>query len=430
MAEAKADVDPVVCELQERVVEAKYKVARLKRHLLAWDKNHDNAMSLGHMLRKEMDKLHSTIRSSSSVYDAAVEEDFQRRQVESRDDAVDSIVGELDLDALEKNWKTNLSLGTEAMIDPKNITRYDLTDLELQELLIFCIAVFNKNADQIKYKVEKFLNWCEEQCPLDDDHFTRIRHLEQIHEEDGKPLMNDKTHHAGAKWLVNKFKFGNTTQKSNGIHGIVNSGYDLRTCSEEDLEKISGISMKTSRFFTLHTRPDVRVACLDTHILQWLREYTGLEWIPVKPPSKKKYMLCQQLFLDIADENGISAAELDLTIWNKQRGSDAQQMVGKRQIKRNLLSASRNGIWQFRNIPIYNFLEAEDKKTGEQRLLIILSLDDVDVYDIDLIDDTAHWSFEVALKGKSKVRYNKICCVGDWAVMQDDYEGLIFRYVP
>ena len=222
------------------------------------------------------------------------------------------------------------------MIDPQNITRYDRNDEELQELLIFCIAVFNKPADQIKYKVEDFLNWCKKHSRAK-DHFARIRSLEKRYHDDGLSLVNEYTHHPGAKWLVNKFRFGNTTQKSNGIHGVVNAkGLDLRTCSEQDLEQFSGISMKTSRFFILHTRADANVACLDTHILHWLRDYTGLEWIPVKPPSVKKYLLAEKLFLDIASENEITPAELDLTIWNKQRGSDDQQVVGKRQIKKEL----------------------------------------------------------------------------------------------
>ena len=38
------------------VIEARYVVNRLKNHLKAWDKNHDNAQSMGHMLRKQMEK--------------------------------------------------------------------------------------------------------------------------------------------------------------------------------------------------------------------------------------------------------------------------------------------------------------------------------------------------------------------------------------
>lgn len=63
LAEARAKSDEDYTNKKRQVVEAKYLVSRLKNHLKAWDKNHDNAQSLGHMLRKEMDKLNADIRT-------------------------------------------------------------------------------------------------------------------------------------------------------------------------------------------------------------------------------------------------------------------------------------------------------------------------------------------------------------------------------
>ena len=62
-AEASAKKDPEVVAFKEAYIEAKYAVKRLQQHLRAWDKNHDNAQSLGHMLRKTMDKLNAEIIS-------------------------------------------------------------------------------------------------------------------------------------------------------------------------------------------------------------------------------------------------------------------------------------------------------------------------------------------------------------------------------
>ena len=103
LADAKADSDDIVCALKELVVEAKYMVARLRRHLYAWDKNHDNAQSLGHMLRKEMDKLNADIRYRSQGYDMFVEEDHSRS--ESHDVRIEHVVGELDVEALQEQVK-------------------------------------------------------------------------------------------------------------------------------------------------------------------------------------------------------------------------------------------------------------------------------------------------------------------------------------
>jgi hypothetical protein len=56
-AEAQAKIDPKVVAAKEAVIEKKMRTALLKHHLRAWDKSHENAQSLGHMLRKEMDTL-------------------------------------------------------------------------------------------------------------------------------------------------------------------------------------------------------------------------------------------------------------------------------------------------------------------------------------------------------------------------------------
>jgi len=61
LAEANAKKDTNVCEAKKEIIGAKHKVTLLKQHLKAWDKAHENAMSRGHMVRKEMDKLHTDI---------------------------------------------------------------------------------------------------------------------------------------------------------------------------------------------------------------------------------------------------------------------------------------------------------------------------------------------------------------------------------
>jgi len=61
LAEANAKKDSNVCEAKKEIIGAKHKVTLLKQHLKAWDKAHENAMSRGHMVRKEMDKLNTDI---------------------------------------------------------------------------------------------------------------------------------------------------------------------------------------------------------------------------------------------------------------------------------------------------------------------------------------------------------------------------------
>lgn len=61
LAEANAKKESDVCEAKKEIIAAKHKVTLLKQHLKSWDKAHENAMSRGHMVRKEMDKLHTDI---------------------------------------------------------------------------------------------------------------------------------------------------------------------------------------------------------------------------------------------------------------------------------------------------------------------------------------------------------------------------------
>jgi predicted nucleic acid-binding Zn-ribbon protein len=78
LAEAKAKADQDVVALKEQMNDARYAVNRLKQHLRAWDKNHDNAQSMGHMQRKMMDKLNSDITGGkymgNSVDDELIQE--------------------------------------------------------------------------------------------------------------------------------------------------------------------------------------------------------------------------------------------------------------------------------------------------------------------------------------------------------------------
>lgn len=56
-AEGRTESDEDVVDAKKAVADAKFRVRLLTQHLKAWDKNHENAQSLGHFLRKEMDKL-------------------------------------------------------------------------------------------------------------------------------------------------------------------------------------------------------------------------------------------------------------------------------------------------------------------------------------------------------------------------------------
>lgn len=56
-ADANAKCDEDVADIKRQMVGKKHTVKLLQTFLRAWDRNHENAQSLGHMVRKEMEKL-------------------------------------------------------------------------------------------------------------------------------------------------------------------------------------------------------------------------------------------------------------------------------------------------------------------------------------------------------------------------------------
>jgi thermostable 8-oxoguanine DNA glycosylase len=195
------------------------------------------------------------------------------------------------------------------MIDPVKVTDYNRTTDQLEELLLFCIAVAGKNATRTAINLEKLLQYAYDFS--DGSPFERT--LALMRKEDLPTLMKS-------------FGFGCYNIKAKGFFEAAVSKLNLKTCSVEKLEALYGVGPKTARYFILHTRENARVACLDTHVLKWLSYYTGYK-VPKSTPSKKKYLELEQIFLKIADVMNISPADLDLKIWNKQRGSDEESLA-------------------------------------------------------------------------------------------------------
>ena len=139
-------------------------------------------------------------------------------------------------------WKYN-------MIDPRRITNFNLNDQELQEHMLFAISVAGKNAMTMAKLLIIF--WFMLRRTNGKDCFECVLRLSKRK----KPLSD----------VLKSFGFGCHTNKSDAFKGVAESGLDLRECTTDDLEKIKGIGLKTSRYFIMHTRPDCELACLDTH---------------------------------------------------------------------------------------------------------------------------------------------------------------------
>lgn len=187
------------------------------------------------------------------------------------------------------------------MVDPTNFTRFDLNGAGLQEYVLFAIGVAGKPALTTARLLDKLLKMKPKAKP-----FNSIKAF------GSESVLREKMKSVG---------FGCYNLKARGFWDIANSGIDLKTCTSDDLEKCYGIGMKTSRFFIMHTREyGPAVACLDTHILHFMRD-EGFDNIPKQTPSKKEYLRIEKEYLDLCEKRGKHPAHYDLEIWRKYSGN-------------------------------------------------------------------------------------------------------------
>jgi thermostable 8-oxoguanine DNA glycosylase len=131
-------------------------------------------------------------------------------------------------------------------------------------------------------------------------------------------------HNGCLDYRLRQAKVGNYGKVFKAFHEAAFSGLDLRICSPAELEAIHGIGPKTARFFLIWTRPDVRVAALDVHVLRWLRDL-GYD-APRQTPSGRKYAELEAVFLVEAERRGLTPRELDEVVWSAGSNRDQGQI--------------------------------------------------------------------------------------------------------
>ena len=185
-------------------------------------------------------------------------------------------------------------------INPKKITDFNRTKADLELFAVFAVCVAGKNAQQTADKVND--NFRDVATPT-----KQLTPFEAI-----KNLVNIKVFVAYLKMA----KMGQYRRIYRALRDLAESGIDLKTCTVEELEAIHGIGPKTSRFIIMHSRPNQRLATLDTHILRWMRDQ-GIETPKATPQSKKLYKELEDKFLTLCDKRAILPSQLDLKIWKQ-----------------------------------------------------------------------------------------------------------------
>ena len=186
------------------------------------------------------------------------------------------------------------------LINPKKITDFNRTKADLELFAIFAVCVAGKKAQQTADKVNNHFR--DTQTPT-----KQLTPFETI-----KSLVNIRVFGA----YLQHAELGQYKRIYRALRDLAESGLDLKTCSVEDLEAIHGIGPKTSRFIIMHSRPNQRLATLDTHILRWMRDQ-GINTPKATPQSKKLYKELEDKFLTLCDKCAILPSQLDLKIWKQ-----------------------------------------------------------------------------------------------------------------
>lgn len=179
------------------------------------------------------------------------------------------------------------------MIDPSDVIKYDRTDAELEEWWLFSCVVAGKTARTQARLLENFL--------------VSLGFPEASPFEGMRAAVTSGT-------LVDQLRASRLGQYNRLARCFEESlTLNLRTDPVEAFERIHGVGAKTARMFVMHSRPNQRLAAIDTHILKFLKS-RGYD-VPAATPSGRKYRELELVFLDLADEAGLSPSDYDLEIW-------------------------------------------------------------------------------------------------------------------
>lgn len=196
------------------------------------------------------------------------------------------------------------------MIDVYNITNFNRTKNELEEFLIFSVAVAGKKAEMTARKVDDFLHSSKCRPGQELSPFEYLRHLQDI---------------GSLGHRLQSSRLGQYNRLAEAFSKIARLAEDLKHITVETLESVRGIGPKTARFFCLHSRPNYRAAVLDTHILHFLRDL-GYK-TPKTTPNGNKYLYWENIFLELCSTLKKSPAELDLSIWSAYAKKEKKELL-------------------------------------------------------------------------------------------------------
>jgi len=194
------------------------------------------------------------------------------------------------------------------MIDPYAITNHSRSRAELEEFWVFCLSVAGKKATMMAGKVDEFIAGCGH----DGTPFERIRKL----------IAEDRLVEEMKRARVGKYALLDKALRATLAEGAP----DIESAMPADLETIPGVGPKTARFFLLHSRKDIEVAVIDTHMVKYVASLGHR--VPNGVPTGKEYARLERIVIDRARELGMPLDGFDLAVWSHYASGGAHPLPG------------------------------------------------------------------------------------------------------
>lgn len=177
----------------------------------------------------------------------------------------------------------------------------NLNDRELQARLIFSVIVAGKNAKFANNVIDKLFSEYKK-LPFD--------------------IIRGWIKDGILKTKLKEARSGNYGKLVKCLPKLIQ--VDPRTVTLDELEQISGIGPKTSRFYHLWIGKKTRCAALDVHILKFLRQL-GHD-TPRNTPNGKKYKELEEIFLAECERRNMTPNQLDADVWLAYSSKDQNKI--------------------------------------------------------------------------------------------------------
>jgi hypothetical protein len=188
------------------------------------------------------------------------------------------------------------------MIDPARITDFNRSAADLEDFLLFAVAVAGHKAIQTVESLRDFYRYGHRTAI--ESPFAYVRRLDSSGTLDA---------------ALRVAKFGNFGKNARAYRALAGDpALDLRVVDFAGLMGYHGVGPKTAAFYLAHTRGE-RIAVLDTHVLAELRAL-GVPTPRQTPQRLATYMELSHIYLMLMAEQGRDPVQADLAIWMRRSG--------------------------------------------------------------------------------------------------------------